>query len=59
MDRSQNLAALEIVLDALSMQAPGSQGAEQLRRAAYLHTIIAAVLSEQMAWLPDTETICS
>ena len=59
MDRSQNLAALETVLDALSMQAPGSQSAEQLRRAAYLHTIIEAVLTEQVAWLPDTETICS
>ena len=56
MDRSQNLAALETVLDA-GMQAPGAQGVEQLRRAAYLHTIIEAMLSEQVAWLPDTETI--
>jgi len=32
---------------------------EHLRRAAYLHTIIEAMLSDQVACLPDTGRVCS
>ena len=59
MDRAQNLAALETVLEAMRTQQPDSQGMDQLRRAAYLHTIVAAMLSEQVACLPDTGRVCS
>ena len=59
MDRAQNLAALETVLEAMRTQQPDSQGMHHLRRAAYLHTIVAAMLSEQVACLPDTGRVCS
>ena len=59
MDRAQNLAALETVLEAMRTQQPDTQGMDQLRRAAYLHTIVAAMLNEQVACLPDTGRVCS
>ena len=59
MDRIQNLAALETIVKAMHKQSPDSMGMEQLRRAAYLHTIIEAMLSDQVACLPDTGRVCS
>ena len=59
MDRFQNLTALETVVDAMHTQSPDSMGMEHLRRAAYLHTIIKAMLSGQVACLRDTGRVCS
>ncbi|RZO14323.1 hypothetical protein [Synechococcus sp. UW105] len=59
MDRFQNLAALETIVEAMHAQSPDSMGMEHLRRAAYLHTIIEAMLSDQVACLPDTGRVCS
>ena len=59
MDRAQNLAALETVLEAMRTQQTDSQGMDHLRRAADLHTIVAAMLSDQVACLPDTGKVCS
>ena len=59
MDRFQNLAALETIVEAMHTQSPDSMGMEHLRRAAYLHTIIEAMLSDQVACLPDTGRVCS
>ncbi|QNI74368.1 hypothetical protein [Synechococcus sp. NOUM97013] len=59
MDRAQNLAALETVLEAMRTQQTDSQGMDHLRQAAYLHTIVAAMLSDQVACLPDTGKVCS
>ena len=59
MDRFQNLAALEIIVEVMHTQSPDSMEMEQLRRAAYLHRIIEAMLSDQVASLPDTGRVCS
>ena len=59
MDRFQNLAALETIVETMHTQSPDSMGMEHLRRAAYLHTIIEAMLSDQVASLPDTGRVCS
>ena len=59
MDRLQNLAALVTVAEAMFTESPDSMAMEHLRRAAYLHTIIEAMLSDQVACLPDTGTVCS
>ena len=59
MERAQNLAALETVLESMRTQQPDSQGMDHLRRAAYLHTIVAAMLGEQVACLPDTALVYS
>ena len=59
MDRVQNLAALETIVGAMHTQSPDSMAMEQLRRAAYLHTIIEAMLTDQVACLPDTGRGCS
>ena len=59
MNRKQNLAALGMVLDAMSKVTPESQSMENLRRAAYLHAIVEAVLSETVGCLPQTTAIYS
>lgn len=59
MDRSQNLAALETIVQAMQNQSSDSLGMAHLRRAAYLHMIIEAMLSDQVACLPDTGRVCS
>jgi hypothetical protein len=53
MNRTQNLAALNLVLDSMSQVQPESQSMEKLRRAAYLHVIVEAVLNEQVSCLPQ------
>ncbi len=59
MNRKQNLAALEMVLDAMSRVTPESQIMENLRRAAYLHAIVEAVLGETVGCLPQSTAIYS
>ena len=59
MNRTENLAALEIVLDVMRRVKPESQSMENLRRAAYLHAIVNAVLNEQVSCLPQTAEIHS
>jgi len=59
MNRKQNLAALGMVLDAMSKVTPESQSMENLHRATYLHAIIEAVLSETVGCLPQTTAIYS
>ncbi len=59
MNRSKNRAALETILQAMRKQNPNSHGMKHLRRAAYLHTIVAAMLNERVACLPETERVCS
>ena len=54
MTRVQNLAALEAVVETMALADPESASMENLKRAAYLHHIIAAMLSEQVNGLPET-----
>jgi hypothetical protein len=58
MNRIENLAALKMVLDSMSRVNPESQSMEKLRRAAYLHVIVEAVLNEQVRCLPQTTEVC-
>ena len=58
MNRSENLAALEIVLDSMG-RVREFQCMENLRRAAYMHAIVEAVLSEHVSCLPQTKPIFS
>jgi len=58
MNRTENLFALELILDSMSRVDPQSQSMENLRRAAYLHAIVDAVLNEQVGSLPQTTEIC-
>ena len=59
MNRTENLAALEAILVTMSNIDPESQTMKNLRRAAYLHAIVNAVLNEQVRSLPQTTEICS
>ena len=54
MNRLQNLAALQQINVTLENGAPDMASEIRLRQAAYLHTIIAAVLNDQVAGLPET-----
>ena len=58
MNRTENLFALELILDSMSRVDPQSQSMENLRRAAYLHAIVDAVLNEQVGSLPQTTEVC-
>ena len=57
MNRLQNLAALQQLTATLESGAPDRASEIRLRQAAYLHTIIAAVLNDQVAGLPETAPI--
>ena len=57
MNRLQNLAALQQLTATLESGAPGRASEIRLRQAAYLHAIIAAVLNDQVARLPETAPI--
>lgn len=57
MNRLQNLAALQQLTATLESGAPDLASKILLRQAAYLHTIIAAVLNDQVAGLPETAPI--
>ena len=59
MNRIENLAALKMVLDSMSRVHPESQSMEKLRRAAYLHVIVEAVLNEQVGCLPEASEVYS
>ena len=54
MTRVQNLAALVAVVETMALADSESASMENLKRAAYLHHIIAAMLSEQVNCLPVT-----
>ena len=57
--RKQNLIALEMIHHSMSRVNPESRGMNHLRRAAYLHVIVEAVLNEQVSSLPQTVEIYS
>ena len=57
MNRLQNLAALQQITVTLENGAPDMASEIRLRQAAYLHTIIAAILDDQVAGLPETAPI--
>lgn len=57
MNRLQNLAALQQLTATLESGAADLASTIRLRQAAYLHTIIAAVLNDQVASLPETAPI--
>ena len=59
MDRAQHLAPLGNILNAIRTQQQDSQGMDHLGRAADLRTIVAAMLNDQVACLPDTGKVCS
>ena len=54
MNRAENLAALELVIAAMTGVSPESQSMNNLRRAAYIHAIVEDVLNEQVSFLPQT-----
>ena len=59
MNRIENLAALDMILASMSKINPQSQTMQNLRRAAYLHAIVEAVLTEEVNHLPQTTEIFS
>ena len=59
MNRTENLAALEMILGSMSGLNPESQSMENLRRTAYLHVIVEAVLNEQVNRLREATEMCS
>ena len=54
MNRAENLAALKLVIHAMTGVTPQSQSMNNLRRAAYIHAIVEVVLNEQVSCLPQT-----
>ena len=58
MNLEQNLAALQQISGLLQGGTPDAGTMIRLRQAAYLHVIIAAILSEQVDRLPETTQIC-
>ena len=54
MNRAENLAALKLVIAAMTGVTPQSQSMNNLRRAAYIHAIVEVVLNEQVSCLPQT-----
>lgn len=59
MNRTENLLALQIILNSMSTLNPESLTMTKLRRAAYLHGIVEAVLNEQVSSLQQTTEIFS
>ena len=59
MNRTEKLTALQMIRYSMSTVNPESQTMKNLRRAAYLHAIVEAVLNEQVNSLPQTTEICS
>ena len=59
MNRNENLFALELIVNSMSIFNPESLTMKNLRRAAYLHGIVEAVLNEQVSNLLQTTEICS
>ncbi|MAF41966.1 MAG: hypothetical protein CL859_08955 [Cyanobium sp. ARS6] len=59
MNRTENLIALQMILNSMSTLNPKSLTMRKLRRAAYLHGIVEAVLNEQVSSLPQTTEIFS
>ena len=57
MNRKENLFALEVILRSMSKVNPESQTMKNLRRVAYLHHIVEAVLNEQVSSIPQTTEI--
>ncbi len=53
MNRTQNRACLGMVLDAINRASQLDQDISNLQRAAYLHRIIDAILSEHVSCLPQ------
>mgnify|MGYP001437577509 CR=1 FL=1 len=58
MNRTENLFALQMILNSMSTLNPESLTMKNLRRAAYLHGIVEAVLNEQVSSLPQTTEVC-
>lgn len=54
MNRAQNLAASAVIRQAMDAFKPESETMNNLRRAFYLHSIIDAMLNEQVFVLPET-----
>ena len=54
MNRAENLAALKLVIAAMTGVTPQPQSMNNLRRAAYIHAIVEVVLNEQVSCLPQT-----
>jgi len=59
MNRKENLFALELIAHSMSTVNPESLTMKNLRRAAYLHGIVEAVLNEQISSLPQMTEIRS
>ena len=59
MSRTENLLALQMILNSMSTLNPESLTMTKLHRAAYLHGIVEAVLNEQVSSLPQTTEIFS
>ena len=59
MNRKENLFALKLIVHSMSKVNPESLTIKNLRRAAYLHGIVEAVLNEQVSTLPQTTVIRS
>jgi hypothetical protein len=59
MYRKQNLIALKKIQHSMSRVNPKSRAMNNLRRAAYLHEIVEAVLNEQVSRLPQATEIYS
>ena len=59
MNRKENLFALELIVHSMSTVKPESLTMKNLRRAAYLHGIVEAVLNEQISSLPQMTEIRS
>ena len=59
MNRKENLFALELIVHSMSTVKPESLTMKNLRRAAYLHGIVEAVLNEQISSLPQRTEIRS
>ena len=57
MNRAENTFALQLILDSMSTLSPESLTMTKLRRAAYLHGIVEAVLNEHVSSLPQTAEI--
>ena len=58
-NRTENLFALQMILNSMSTLNPKSLTMTKLRRAAYLHGIVEAVLNEQVSSLPQSIEIFS
>ena len=57
MNRAENIFALQLILNSMSTLSPESLTMTKLRRAAYLHGIVEAVVNEQVSSLPQTTEI--